>query len=254
MGTVEEKLPVNIGIDIGQIHDPTAICVSEVHQVDTGEVRYASSPEMGKHSEKGEWIPPKGFDPVMRTEYIVRFIKRLPLNTSYPEVAEYIANMLNNELFQNRDVRVLVDATGVGRPVYDSLKSKIMLRLNNAKILQSFQVGLTWQVGRHTLQLKPISFTHGEMYNRSKGTLGKAFLVSRLQSLLQEKRVHGPDTSEMKATIDELLVYEIKVSDKGKDTYGAMKTGTHDDLATALALSTLEDPYKDKVRYSERVF
>ncbi len=250
----EDKLPINIGIDIGQIHDPTAICVCEVLQADTGRVRYFPNPEMGHHNEKGEWITPKVSEPVMRSEYIVRFIKRLPLNTSYPDVAIYIANMLDNGLFKNRNVKILLDVTGVGRPVYDNLKSEIMLRLNNARIEQSFQTGLTWKIGKYTLQLKPISFTHGETYNRSKGTLGKAFLVSRMQSILQERRFHAPDTQEVKAMIDELLVYEIKVSDNGKDTYGAFKTGAHDDLATAAALSCLEDPYKDKVSYSERVF
>lgn len=249
----EDKIPINIGIDIGQIRDNTAICVCEVLQVDTGRVKYLPNPEMGHHNERGEWIAPKVSEPIMRSEYIVRFIKRLPLNTSYPDVAIYIANMLDNELFKNRNVKILLDVTGVGRPVYDNLKSEIMLRLNNARIEQSF-TGMAWKIGKYTLQLKPISFVHGEMYNRSKGTLGKAFLVSRMQSILQERRFHAPDTHEVKAMIDELLVYEIKVSDNGKDTYGAFKTGAHDDLATAAALSCLEDPYKDKVSYSERVF
>lgn len=253
-GKTEERLPLNVGVDIGKIHDPSTVCVCEVSQVDTGRVKYFPNPDMGRHNERGEWIAPKISESVMRTEYTVRFIKRLPLNTSYPDVAIYIANMLDNELFKNRNVRVLIDTTGVGSPVYDSLKSEIMLRLNNARIEQSFQTGLTWKIGKHTLQLKPISFVHGEMYNRSKGTLGKAFLVSRMQSILQERRFHAPDTQEVKAMIDELLVYEIKVSNEGKDTYGAFKTGAHDDLATAAALSCLESPYRDKVSYSERVF
>lgn len=247
----EERLPINIGIDIGQIHDPTAICVSEVEQVDTGRVRITGKQTIGHHDDRGSWVPPTGSEPVMRSEYTVRFIKRLPLNTSYPDVAIYIADMLDNELFANRNVKILLDVTGVGRPVYNSLEKEINLRRNNA--LQMEINGLVWKTGKHTLQLKPISFTYGEMYNRSKGTLGKAFLVSRLQSLLQEKRVHGPDTREMKATIDELLVYEIKVKDDGKEQFGA-KTGAHDDLATALGLSCLEDPYNEKVRYSDRVY
>src|SRR5207237_4236167 len=105
---------------------------------------------------------------------------------------------------------------------------------------------------RH-IQVKPITFSFGEKYNKSTGVLAKAFLVSRLQSLLQAERVHGPDTAEMKATIEELRVYEIKVSDDGKDTYGAV-IGKHDDLATALGLACLEDPYSERVSYSARVY
>lgn len=250
---IEDKLPVNVGIDVGQVHDPTSICVAEVHQVDTGEVRYVPNPEMGRHNERGEWIAPKVYDPILRSEYIVRFIKRLPLNTSYPEVALHIANMLDNELFQNRNINVLIDVTGVGRPVYDSLRKEILLRQHNAKVIYRPEVGLRLQIGRHTLLIKPINFVHGEKYNRKEGSLGKAFFVSKMQVLLQDKRIHGPDTSEMQAAIDELKVYEIKVNNDGKDTYGA-KTGKHDDLATALGLSCLEDPYKEKVSYSEKVF
>lgn len=236
MVTVVELNPVTVGIDVGQIKDPTTIAVCEVSQVDTGKIRYTGNPTLGRHDPKGNWIPPTGAEHVLRSEYTVRHIKRLPLGTSYPDVAIHITGMLCSSLFAKRDVRVLIDVTGVGRPVYDDLKREIALRPECKHI-----------------QLKPISFSHGEKYNRSTGTLGKAFLVSRLQSLLQGKRVHGPDTPEMKATIEELRVYEIKVSDEGKDTYGA-SIGKHDDLATALGLSCLEDPFSEKVRYSERVY
>lgn len=256
----DEKLPICIGVDVGKIHDPTAFCVSEVAQVPTGEVRYTSNPTLGYHDGKGNWVPPQGVEQVMRSEYTVKSIKRLPLNTSYPAVAEYLANMLQNPLFANRNVRLLIDVTGVGRPVYDSLKQKINLRMNNSNLEAHYvrgvyylEVGPTWKIGKHTLQLKPITFTYGEMYNRSKGTLGKAFLVSRLQSILQEQRFHAPNIPEVVAMCEELMVYEIKVSDEGKDTYGA-KVGKHDDLATAAGLSCLEDPYSEKIRHSRRVF
>jgi len=250
----DEKLPINIGVDVGKIHDPTAFCVAEVAQVPTGEVRYTSNLTMGHYDARGEWIPPQGIEQVMRTEYTVKTIKRLPLNTSYPAVAAYLATMLENPLFANRKIRLLMDVTGVGRPVFDSLKSKIFLRLNNAKITHDPSGGIEFKMSSHSsLQLKPINFVHGEKYNRSKGSLGKAFLVSRLQSILQEERFHAPDIPEVVAMCEELMVYEIKVSDEGKDTYGA-STGKHDDLATAAGLSCLEDPYSEKVTHSRRVF
>jgi hypothetical protein len=161
----------------------------------------------------------------------------LPLGTSYPDVAEHIADMLCKDLFQNRGVRVLIDVTGVGRPVYDDLKRETAIR----------------EQCKH-IALRPITFSHGEKYNRSTGVLGKAFLVSKLQSLLQSERVHAPNTKEVRAMLEELKVYEIKVSEAGKDTYGAFEVGKHDDLATALGLACLEDPYSEKVRYSERIY
>lgn len=232
----EERLPICLGADIGQIRDNTAICVAEVSQINTGKMRYVGELTLGYHDARGNWVPPTGTEQVMRSEYTIRHITRLPLGTSYPDVALHIADMLCKDIFQKRNVRVLMDITGVGFPVFQDLKKEATLR----KEIQH-------------IQLKPISFVHGEKYNRSKGTLGKAFLVSRLQSLLQGKRVHGPDIPEMKATIEELRVYEIKVSDEGKETFGG-KIGKHDDLATAMALACLEDPFGEKVRYSGKVY
>lgn len=235
ISATEQLNPICIGCDIGQLHDPTAISVAEVKQVHTGKYHYARDITLGHH-EKGQWVPDKGIDPVMLTEYTIRNIRRLPLGTSYPDVAVIIAEMLCSPLFRGRKIRVLMDVTGVGRPVYDDLRKEIKLR-EEAKD--------TW--------LKPVTFSHGEHYNRTTGLLGKAYLVSRLQALLQGGRVHAPDTPEVRATLEELKVYEIKVTDNGKDTYGAI-IGKHDDLATALALSCLEDPYGERITYSQRVY
>src|SRR6266702_2633708 len=172
---LDEKLPVCVGVDVGQIRDPSALCVSEVSQLDTGKLRFGPSPQPARLDSKyGIW---------------------------------------NND--------------------------------------GTFQPGSKGEMAR--LRLKPITFSHGEKYNRSTGVLAKAFLVSRLQSLLQGGHVHGPDIPEMKATVEELKVFEVKVSENGKDTYGAV-VGKHDDLAVALGLSTLEDPFADRVSYSRRVY
>jgi hypothetical protein len=235
VGTVVADLnPVCVGIDVGKIQDPTAVSVAEVIQQHTGKYRYIT-PEPAHFNDQGEWIPAKDAESVMKSHYYIRHIQRLHLGTSYPDVALHITNMLCKPMFANREVRVFVDVTGVGQAIYDDIKKE--MELSKAK----------------HIQIKPISFVHGEAYNRSKGTLGKAFLVSRLQSLFQGARVHAPDTPEVKATVEELRVYEIKVSDEGKDTYGA-KIGKHDDLATALGLSVLEDPFAERVSYSNRVY
>lgn len=232
----EQQHPICIGVDVGQISDPTALAVAEVVQQDTGKLRYGAHPVPGHYGPDGSWIPPQDIDPVLASQYIIRHIARLPLRTSYPDVALHIADMLCSPRFASREVRVLIDVTGVGRPVYDDLKKEVQLRKEAQRA-----------------QIKPTSFVHGERYNRSTGSLGKAYLVSRLQSLLQGGHVDIPNTPEAKATLDELRVYEIKVDQDGKDTYGA-STGKHDDLATALALACLEDPYGDRVTYSQRVY
>ena len=232
---IADRLPVNVGCDIGQVQDPAAICVAEVSQVHTGKHRYIE-PVPAHMDKRGQWILPVDTDPIMASHYTVRHIARVPLGTSYPDVAILIADMLSSPLLATRMVRVFMDTTGVGRPVWQDLQQEVARRKETRRI-----------------ELKPISFVHGESYNRKTGSLGKGFLVSRLQSLLQSGRVHAPDTPEVVATLDELRVYRVKIDQNGKDTYGA-KTGAHDDLATALGLSCLEDPFTDRVMHSKRVY
>lgn len=232
---IDEKLnPVCVGIDVGQLHDPTAISVAEAIQKETGKHRWIK--RVPPHLDKqGQFHEARDTDPVMKTEYFIRHITRLPLGMSYPKVAEHIAELLTRPIFARRRVFVLIDVTGVGRPVYDDLCEEARLREEARRIL-----------------IKPITFRSGETYNATTGMLGKAFLVSRLQSLLQNERIHAPDTREVRATTEELKVYEIKVNRDGKDQYGAFKTGTNDDLATALGLSCLEDPYGLQARQSSK--
>ncbi len=89
---------VNIGIDIGQKHDPTAIAVMEM-----------------------EW---RTVDGTREDHWVERHIERLPLGTPYPAVATRLATIVG--IVRHRGVEVgatYVDATGVGQPVVDVLKA-----------------------------------------------------------------------------------------------------------------------------------
>jgi hypothetical protein len=248
---VEQLNPVSVGIDVGQVTDPTALCITECIRRDTGRIRYAREQEMARYSPKGEWIPSKGADPVFVTDYTVRHIERLSLGMSYPDQAAYLADVLCNPLLRQRRVTVRIDVTGVGRPVYESLLGEFNIRKYGR-----YRPNGTFQPPREMCEayFLPITFVHGETYNRRTGSLGKSFLVSKLQSLLQSGRVHAPDTPEVRATLDEMRVYERRMSQDGVDQYGAFKKGTHDDLATALGLSCLEDPFLEKARTGARVY
>lgn len=62
-------------------------------------------------------------------------------------------------------------------------------------------------------------------------------MVSMLQVFLQTGRIHLPKMAEAEALKEELLNYEIRISDGGRDTYGAFRTGSHDDLVSALGIA-----------------
>jgi hypothetical protein len=205
---------VVVGVDIGQKHDPTAVAVAE-----------------------HEWRRRDGRE---EDHWLIRHLERLPLGTPYPQVSDRLAEVVGNVKKRRREIRepspwggyevrtvapsvmIYVDATGVGQPVVDEMSSRV---------------------------LSPIAvyFTHGDKRTEegwSTVRLGKAWLVSRMQTLLQGGRIHLPNTHETQRLARELLEYEIRVSEDANDRYGAFKVGTHDDLVTALGLAVQKVPWQ----------
>jgi hypothetical protein len=89
-----------------------------------------------------------------------------------------------------------------------------------------------------------VYFTYGDRRNEAKGnvvTLGKAFLVTNLQTLLQTGRLHLP-RSQAERLAKELLDFEIRVEENANERYGAFQVGSQDDLVTALGLAVQPEP------------
>jgi hypothetical protein len=156
--------------------------------------------------------------------HMVRYLERLPLGSPYPAVAERVAAVVRgvHAATSGEAPTLYVDATGVGTPIVD--------------VLRAANVG-------DLAQLKAVFFNHGDRRKVERGEvkLGKAWLVSRLQALLQSGLLHLPRNSEAEALGKELLDYEIRVTEDANDRYGAFRVGAHDDLVTALGLATQED-------------
>jgi hypothetical protein len=154
--------------------------------------------------------------------FLIRYLARLPLGTPYTRVAATVGEITAAAARRTGSAPTLyVDATGVGQPIVDLLRE----RADRATI-------------------KAVYFTRGDRRSEAGDavTLGKAYLVSLLQGLLQQGRIHLPRTAEAEALARELLDYEIQVDENGTDRYGAFKVGTHDDLVTALGLTVQEKP------------
>lgn len=195
-----------VGVDIGQKRDPTTIVVVD-HR---------------NRKVKGS----SGSNDRTDAHFMVRMIESLPLGTPYPDVAYRIGEIWKG-LKERRSPhipRIYIDATGVGLPVVDLVRGYV----------SSYDV---WGV----------VFTHGdqrtEQAEERKVVLGKAYLVARLQVLLQAGRLHLPDSPEAHRLAQELLDYEIRIDQDANDRYGAFKVGQHDDLVTALGLAVQADPY-----------
>lgn len=166
--------------------------------------------------------------PEVEHHFLIRHLERLPLGTAYPVIARRLGEIISGVLARSGRPKVFVDATGVGRPVVDLLRERAPV---NSAII-------------------PVTFTYGDRRTEDRGEvrLGKAYLVSRLQALLQIGRLHLPRTSEAEALAEELLDYEIRVDHDANDRYGAFRVGTHDDLVTALGLAVQMEPKTIEIR------
>jgi hypothetical protein len=159
-----------------------------------------------------------------KERYQVRFVERLPLQTKYPQVAARITAVVAK--LRARDPWLFLDATGVGLPVVDLVRAALEAEGIDCKMTACF-------------------FTHGDRLEwvnfKREARVGKAFLVSRLQALLQQGAIQWPRTPETEYLATELLNYEIRVDENANDRYGAFKVGSHDDVVTAVGLSVLSD-------------
>ena len=203
-----------IGIDVGQRVDPTAVVACEL----------------------------------VEDRFLVQHLERLPLGTSYPDVAHrvraivqgvvrHLASLPGKAVLTpvermataRREVWILADATGVGVPAIELIRERSEVK-----------------------NITGVFFTSGDQCSvrpRAKeGSVGKAYLVSRLQALIQSRRILLPETDEARALAEELVNYEIRVSDNANMTAGAFRVGTHDDLVTALGLACLLDRERFVVR------
>jgi len=210
---------VIVGVDVGQKVDPTAIVVCELEHREVAPARWEFPRQAGLFAATDQRrIPAK-----TEAHHTARHLGRLPLGTPYPAVADAVAGIVAGLV--RRGVarpRLMVDATGVGVPVVELIAARL---------------------GAHARDLVACTFTHGDRYSqderRRTASVGKAYLVSKLQALLQTKCLHLPTNAESEALARELQDYEIRVDADANDKYGAFKVGTHDDMVTALGLAVL---------------
>jgi hypothetical protein len=248
---------IHIGVDIGQSVDPSAYAITEVVQRSTGHLDLITRTErpsdrfaaMDKRSVAAGY----SFAPTLETVYLVREFRRLELGHPYAEYAEQIAAKICAPGIYRKSRRVFIDATGVGRSVAEDIERVARQREKDLSATQGPGGPLSFQ---------RVRFTAGDDYNRVAGTMGKRYLVSRLLSVSRSRPVRmvlaagGENVAqwEVDAMYQELHDYQIRVSRDGADTYGAMRTGAHDDLVTAAGLTAIEDPATYRTLVGPRIW
>lgn len=204
-------LVVTIGVDLGKRRDPTAIAV-------LNQVWRRAEPRFVDRGAAGSWVEPGRPE----DHWAVRHLERVALGTSYTDVARRIAEVTKGAAARTTIApQVYLDATGLGEPILDTLH----------------ETGIGAYAGVYG-----VSFNHGDRLERDPQghiRLGKAFLVARLQALLEGGRLHLPDLPEARQLAQELRDYEVHIDENANDRYGAFKVGSHDDLVTALGLAVV---------------
>ena len=199
-----------IGVDLGQSRDFTAIAVVERRLV------------------TGEW------DPVVyawkkETRLELRYLERLTLGMAYPEVVERVVQVTRSPALGERK-RLVVDGTGVGRPVVDLLRR-----------------------ARPGCVMMPALITGGEAESMGDGyyRIPKRDLITGLQVLLQTGKLRiAAKLEHARTLVGEMREMQVKVGPSGREQYGAWREGTHDDLvlATALARWAVRKVHPDEFR------
>jgi hypothetical protein len=175
------------GLDLGQANDWTAAVVVEQTEIE-------------------------GAPPTARFRYDIRHVDRVR-RVPYDAIAVRV-----RDLVERLGAAVLVvDATGVGRPVVDMLE-RFRIR---AEI-----VAVTIGGGDAPVQ-------HGSAW-----TCPKRDLATTVAVLLQTSRLHiGPQVPHAETLMKELGNFHVKVSASGHDTYEAWRSADKDDLVLAVALA-----------------
>lgn len=146
----------------------------------------------------------------MTDVYRVGYLERVPLGTPYPSIVAHVGSLLG----RLPGAELVIDYTGVGRPVFD------MFRISGISPIGVLITGGTTETHE--------GFIHG---------VPKLTLISRLQVLLHEGllKIHK-DLSEAETLVRELQDFRCAFTAAGALTFNA-RSGRHDDLLLALAIA-----------------
>lgn len=206
---VVRKREVAVGVDIGQAHDPTAIAI--VTKVTTR----AAEPLL------------EHLNPEPHARFDVQHLERFKLGTPYPAQVDALEAMLVRPPLNRLSPRVLVDYTGVGRPVFDMFAGRHALRRAQGVVITG---------GRDTAR-------NGNGYSVPKGEL-----VAKLQALLHAGQLRIAATlPDAPTLLRELQDFRVRFTDAGNATFNA-REGAHDDLVLALALAVFGLSWPEHVR------
>lgn len=214
-----------LGLDLGQAQDYSALCVVE-------EPLWLPEGLADEYHAPAGWIAPSALpsptvvDRVRTQNYrdgrpglpplTVPHLERFALGTPYPAIVAYVARLLQTAPLRPELTALVVDATGVGRPVVD-LFEQAGLR----------PIAVTISAGQTVTVVAPDALR-----------CPKRDLVSAVAVLLEQRRLQIaaalPDAPILRR---ELEAFRRKLTPVGHDSYASWRESDHDDLVLSVALA-----------------
>jgi hypothetical protein len=153
----------------------------------------------------------------------LRHLERYELGTPYPEVIQRVIRLLTRPPIRHHleRTRLIVDATGVGRPVVDSFRAQ---GVHPVSVLIHGGDSVTAEApGPEILNLR----------------VPKRDLVAAVQTTLQSRRLQiAAGLTLANVLRKELLNFRIKIDPRtAHDSYSHWREGDHDDLVLATAVA-----------------
>jgi hypothetical protein len=193
-----------MGLDLGQAADPSALAILRETPVLGVDGRIATD-------HRGGIL--LSFDCV--------HLERFPLGTEYPAIVGRVEELVRSPKLQRS--RMVIDATGAGRPVVDLF------------------INMRMSVEFTPLTITPGSEVREDRWNQANTRaywVPKIELVSTVQALLQTRRLRVvPGLALADMLKRELLEFRVKITPSANETFGAWREGAHDDLVLALAMA-----------------
>jgi hypothetical protein len=179
-----------LGLDLGQARDHSALAILE-----------------------RIWKPhPAGH---LESHYVLRYLQRWPLQTSFPAVAADLAGLVRTPPLSWPVL--VIDQTGVGRAVVDFLIEAHL-----------------------SASLEPVVISSGQRTSRDASGVWhvpKKALVRSLQVLLPTRRLQVAALPEQILLMQEMLTFRVRLTAAAHETFAARRKRDHDDLVLAVALA-----------------
>jgi hypothetical protein len=172
-----------VGVDLGQSHDPTAVCV--VRRLDDGP----------------------------RPVFQVGHLERLPLHTPYPVIVSHVMRQLVRKPLAGKS-ELVIDFTGVGRPVFDLFVGRgitpVGVTITGGDAVTND--GPVWRVPKLILVSRVQALLHSGQLKIHKVLPDAAALVAELQEFRAEVTANGRWTFNARTGKHDDLVLALAIA------------------------------------------